>query len=195
MRIGTMNRKALPDVTQSFTLLYRSQSVTVRRRKNAVADSCTPPLPNPLPIRWGEGKEIEHVRPSGIDHRQSSIPSPHRMGRGLGRGATFTLLLRRIPFCRTSRCSGVFDVSDVLLTASRRYGRVKLCVTRCRFMGRLLGNIVFAHCTHEPELGKVDVAAPPRLLFAGCGAPQPYLQVHGEHWRCPRLFASKNLNW
>jgi|GEM_PF-177821 len=41
-------------------------------------------LPGPLPIRWGEGKDlyVGRVALSGIDRSQDSFPSPHRMGRG-----------------------------------------------------------------------------------------------------------------
>jgi len=33
------------------------------------------PLPNPLPIRWGEGKDlgVGRVHPSGIDYRKSKL--------------------------------------------------------------------------------------------------------------------------
>jgi len=125
-------------VAQSFALLYRSHSVTIRRRKNAVADSCSAPLP----IRWGEG--IELLRWSMPDGRTRptprSFPSPHRMGRGLGIGATFTLLLGRFTICGVAARSETLDNCNALPTASRRYSRVKLCATNASTFQRNSGS-------------------------------------------------------
>jgi|GEM_PF-1193030 len=70
----------------------------------------------PLPTRWGEGKDpgVGRVRPSGIDHRKCSIPSPHRMGRGLGRGAM-------------QLSAAAFRLGTV--TDWLRYSRLKVCAT------------------------------------------------------------------
>jgi|GEM_PF-1027689 len=158
-------------------VLCCSQSATIERRKNAVADRCSPPLPTPphepkgsgallrslgkptmlaaqqrrpadavvhgfnarnfvseksLPIRWGDGKDlgVGRLDPSRIDCRKSSIPSPHRMARGLGRGVTFTVLLGRVPSCRALLRSEALAQSKTLPTASRRHSRVRLCVAR-----------------------------------------------------------------
>jgi len=116
---------------QSFTLPYRRLAVGAGLDRSSASDlaeapqkallPCSKvnvaPLPNPLPIRWGEGKDqgAGHVRSSGIAHRKSSIPSPHPMGRGLGRGAP---QLSATAFFRRRRAP------DWL-----RRGRVKLCVT------------------------------------------------------------------
>jgi len=112
MRFG--NSKLFPDcvfnVAQSFTLLHRRFAIGIasalsrafelaRGPRNAILPSSkvnvTPP--NPLPIRWGEGKDrgAGHVDLSGIDHRKCSIPSPHRMGRGALRLSAAAFFRRR----------------------------------------------------------------------------------------------------
>gem|GEM_PF-1959380 len=90
-------------VTHSFTPLYRRLSAALGRRKTAVADSRVAPLPYPLPIRWGEGKDlnVERVQPSDIDRSQklfffSLAPSDGEWVRERG---NVHLLLGRFSFC------------------------------------------------------------------------------------------------
>ncbi|MBM3832739.1 MAG: prepilin-type N-terminal cleavage/methylation domain-containing protein [Verrucomicrobia bacterium] len=114
-------------VAQTFSLLYRRFAIGISSAPSRTFEPTGDPqnrlLPSskvnvaPRPIRWGEGKDLSagRVRPSGIAHRKSSIPSPHRMGRGLGRGA---LQLSATAFFRRRRA-----------TDGRRCSRLKVCAT------------------------------------------------------------------
>jgi len=114
-------------VAQSFTLPYRSQSATVRRRKNRVADRCSAPLP----IRWGEGKDLGlgRLRPSAIDRSQKLSSLAPSDGERVRERGDVHLPRGRFSICNAPANTRVQNMSRAVPTASRRYSRVKLCVT------------------------------------------------------------------